>query len=79
MPRKGCPLFEVSFIVLISDRVPAESTKLVFRHQLENYRLGEKLIKLVNGNFSIRVMKLPEWTFDDAILITATCAIKKDS
>jgi IS5 family transposase len=59
-------------IELIGDRIPDETTILIFRHLLEKYKLGEQLFETVKAHLSARGMTMRQGTIADATLISAT-------
>lgn len=58
-------------IELISDRIPDETTILVFRHLLEKHGLDARISENVKGHLSERGMTMRQGTIVDATLIAA--------
>ena len=63
-------------IELISDRIPDETTILVFRHLLEKHELGKQIFETVKAHLSARGMTMRQGTIVDATLIAAPSSTK---
>lgn len=63
-------------IDLISDRIPDETTILVFHHLLEQHDLGKQVFDTVKANLKQRGMAMKQGTIIDATLIAAPTSTK---
>ncbi len=63
-------------IELISDRIPDETTILIFRHLLEKHKLGEQMIEAVKAHLSERGMTMRQGKIVDATLIAVPTSTK---
>jgi transposase, IS5 family len=76
------PLIEVSTmrrfagINMITDRIPDETTILIFRHLLEKHRLGEQIFETVKVHLNKRGMTMRQSTIVDATLINPPSSTK---
>ena len=58
-------------IVLISERIPDETTILAFRHLLEQHDLGDQIFEAVKAHLKANGMAMKQGTIIDATLIAA--------
>ena len=63
-------------IDLISDRIPYETTILMFRHLLEKHNLGEQIFETVKAHLKANGMAMKQGTIIDATLIAAPSSTK---
>ena len=63
-------------IDLLSDSVPDETTILNFRHLLEEHRLQEKILKIVNDFLERHGLFMKQGTIVDATIIAAPSSTK---
>ena len=64
-------------IELINDRIPDETTILVFRDLLEKHGLGEQVFETVKDHLSEKGMTMCHGTIVDVILLAAPSSTKK--
>jgi IS5 family transposase len=57
-------------IALIGDRIPSQTTMLVFRHLLEQSDLGEQILEAVKENFNANRMPMKQGMIINATIIT---------
>jgi IS5 family transposase len=69
-------MLRFAVIELISDRIPDETTILIFRHLLEKQKLGEQIFETVKAHLSEKGMTMRKGTIVDATLIAAPCSTK---
>jgi len=63
-------------IDLISERIPDETTILVFRHLLEKHGLGQKIFETIKAHLKKQDMAMKHGTIIDATLISAQSSTK---
>ncbi len=63
-------------IDMISDRIPYETTILVFRHLLEKNDLGKQIFEVVKAQLKANGMAMKQGTIIDATLIAAPSSTK---
>src|SRR3990167_126435 len=65
-------------IDLLSQKAPDETTILNFRHLLEEYKLQERFLRIVNAVLEKRGLLMKEGTIVDATIIAAPSSTKND-
>jgi IS5 family transposase len=63
-------------IDMVSERIPEETTILIFRHLLERHGIGEQVFESVNQSLRDQVALLQEGTILDATIIHAPSSTK---
>jgi len=61
---------------LINDRIPDETTILLFRHLLEKHDLGDQIFEAVNAHLGAWGMTMRQCTIVDATLIAPPISTK---
>ncbi len=65
-------------IVMISDRIPDETTILAFRHLLEKNDFGKQIFEVVKAHLKANGMAMKQGTIIDAPLIAAPSSTKNE-
>jgi IS5 family transposase len=65
-------------IALITDRIPAETTILAFRHLLEEKDRGTQIVESVKAHLKANGMAMKQGTIIDATIIAAPSSTKNE-